>query len=257
MSQLGSKTWSLKEFDWGTGETSRRSSRISGKAKAAESEPPAKRSRKSSASKKDVKHKEETEAAKDENDVDVIFYVIYKDNTKGGDHYKERVCSEISKSHPGGPEITSLTGERAKLQEDPQGSAERQRQAESEPQSKTKRENLRTSKKDVKHKEETEAAKDENDVDVIFYVIYKDNTNFCTRQEGLRREMRLYFLHQRGGDHYKERVAKQYIEVTPGGPAITSLAGERAKLQEVPQGSAERQRQRESEPPKQNEARKS
>ncbi|KAK4369959.1 hypothetical protein RND71_009434 [Anisodus tanguticus] len=56
------------EFDWGTGETPRRSTRISGKAKAAESEPPAKRSSKSSASKKSLKDKEETDAAKDEKD---------------------------------------------------------------------------------------------------------------------------------------------------------------------------------------------
>ncbi|KAJ8562336.1 hypothetical protein K7X08_011627 [Anisodus acutangulus] len=55
----------ITEFDWGTGETPRRSTRISGKAKAAESASPAKRSRKSSASKKDVKDKEETDAAKD------------------------------------------------------------------------------------------------------------------------------------------------------------------------------------------------
>lgn len=46
----------VSEFDWGTGETPRRSARISEKAKAApprESEPPKKRSRKSSGSKKD------------------------------------------------------------------------------------------------------------------------------------------------------------------------------------------------------------
>ncbi|MCD7445978.1 hypothetical protein HAX54_024682 [Datura stramonium] len=62
----------ITEFDWGTGETPRRSTRISGKAKAAplaaESESPIKRSRKSSASKKDMKGNEdheETEAAKD------------------------------------------------------------------------------------------------------------------------------------------------------------------------------------------------
>ncbi|KAF5459171.1 hypothetical protein F2P56_023149 [Juglans regia] len=49
------------EFDWGTGETPRRSARISEKVKAApppESEAPKKRSRKSSASKKDNKEKE-------------------------------------------------------------------------------------------------------------------------------------------------------------------------------------------------------
>ncbi|KAK4713088.1 hypothetical protein R3W88_018995 [Solanum pinnatisectum] len=62
----------ITEFDWGSGEAPRRSTRITGKAKtaplAAESVTPTKRSRKSSASKKDVKDKEdqeETEAAKD------------------------------------------------------------------------------------------------------------------------------------------------------------------------------------------------
>uniref|UniRef100_K4CBT6 MBD domain-containing protein n=1 Tax=Solanum lycopersicum TaxID=4081 RepID=K4CBT6_SOLLC len=62
----------ITEFDWGSGEAPRRSTRITGKAKtaplAAESVTPTKRNRKSSASKKDVKDKkeqEETEAAKD------------------------------------------------------------------------------------------------------------------------------------------------------------------------------------------------
>ncbi|CAN4096543.1 unnamed protein product [Withania somnifera] len=62
----------IAEFDWGTGETPRRSVRITGKVKAtqspAESEPAKKRRRKSSAS-KDSKDKEvpkETEAAKDD-----------------------------------------------------------------------------------------------------------------------------------------------------------------------------------------------
>ncbi|CBI36325.3 unnamed protein product, partial [Vitis vinifera] len=59
----------ISEFDWGTGETPRRSARISEKAKAtppAESEPPKKRGRKSSGSKKDGK---ETEAATEEQEV--------------------------------------------------------------------------------------------------------------------------------------------------------------------------------------------
>ncbi|KAH0736712.1 hypothetical protein KY285_012419 [Solanum tuberosum] len=63
----------VAEFDWGTGETPRRSARITGKAKATqsptESEPAKKRGRKSSASKKDSKDKgvpKETEAAKDD-----------------------------------------------------------------------------------------------------------------------------------------------------------------------------------------------
>ncbi|XP_054822083.1 methyl-CpG-binding domain-containing protein 11-like [Prosopis cineraria] len=54
----------LLEFDWGTGETPRRSARISEKAKVAsvvETEPPKKRSRKSSASKKDASHEEKKE----------------------------------------------------------------------------------------------------------------------------------------------------------------------------------------------------
>ncbi|KAB2598944.1 methyl-CpG-binding domain-containing protein 11-like [Pyrus ussuriensis x Pyrus communis] len=50
------------EFDWGTGETPRRSARISEKAKATpppiESEPPKKRSRKSTSAKKEDKEKE-------------------------------------------------------------------------------------------------------------------------------------------------------------------------------------------------------
>lgn len=56
----------IQEFDWGTGETPRRSARISEKAKATpprELEPAKKRSRKSSASKKDNK---ETETIPDE-----------------------------------------------------------------------------------------------------------------------------------------------------------------------------------------------
>ncbi|KAK9947548.1 hypothetical protein M0R45_003167 [Rubus argutus] len=51
----------VSEFDWGTGETPRRSARISEKVKATpspESDPPKKRSRKSSGSKKDSKEKE-------------------------------------------------------------------------------------------------------------------------------------------------------------------------------------------------------
>ncbi|KAF8400626.1 hypothetical protein HHK36_013925 [Tetracentron sinense] len=70
----------ISEFDWGTGETPRRSARISEKAKAAtppESEPPKKRSRKSSGSKKDNRDtdvvSEETEGKKEDHmqDADV------------------------------------------------------------------------------------------------------------------------------------------------------------------------------------------
>ncbi|KAK2411677.1 methyl-CpG-binding domain-containing protein [Trifolium repens] len=56
----------ISEFDWGTGETPRRSSRISEKVKASppesKSEPPKKRGKKSSASKKEASGEEEEEA---------------------------------------------------------------------------------------------------------------------------------------------------------------------------------------------------
>ena len=56
----------ISEFDWGTGETPRRSTRISEKAKAtpppAESEPPKKRVRKSSGGKKDTREVEPKES---------------------------------------------------------------------------------------------------------------------------------------------------------------------------------------------------
>lgn len=64
---------SASEFDWGTGETPRRSTRISEKAKAApptpESDPPKKRSRKSSASKKDHT---DTEGKTEENNTEEV-----------------------------------------------------------------------------------------------------------------------------------------------------------------------------------------
>ncbi|KAJ8568072.1 hypothetical protein K7X08_020794 [Anisodus acutangulus] len=40
----------------------------------------------------------------------------------------KRQLQQYLKSHPGGPKSQSLTGELAKLHEDPQGSVERQRQ---------------------------------------------------------------------------------------------------------------------------------
>ncbi|XP_020225850.1 methyl-CpG-binding domain-containing protein 11 [Cajanus cajan] len=57
------------EFDWGTGETPRRSARISEKAKAAppqENEPPKKRGKKSPASKRDASQEEQKEETKEE-----------------------------------------------------------------------------------------------------------------------------------------------------------------------------------------------
>ncbi|KAL3535874.1 hypothetical protein ACH5RR_004335 [Cinchona calisaya] len=60
----------ISEFDWGTGETPRRSARISEKAKSTPPrEPPKKRSRKSSASKKDNAEKEASEGIEAVKDV--------------------------------------------------------------------------------------------------------------------------------------------------------------------------------------------
>ncbi|KAK4369960.1 hypothetical protein RND71_009435 [Anisodus tanguticus] len=276
----------ITEFDWGTGETSRRSSRISGKAKAAESEPPEKQSRKSSASKKDVKHKEETEAAKDEKDVDFLpktggtpkrNEIVFTAPT-GEEITTRKGLQQYLKSHPGGPAITEFDWEQAKLQEDPQGSAERQRQqkflsktggtpkrneivfiaptgegistrkglqqylkshpggsaitefdwgtgetsrrssrisgkakaAESEPPAKRSRKSS-TSKKDVKHTEETEAANDENDVD------------FLPKTRGTPKRNEIVFTAPTGEEITTRKGLQQYLKSHPGGPAITSL----------------------------------
>jgi len=58
----------VSEFDWGTGETPRRSTRISEKAKATpptESEPPKKRTKRSSASQKETSQEEKEEETKE------------------------------------------------------------------------------------------------------------------------------------------------------------------------------------------------
>jgi len=87
----------ISEFDWGTGETPRRSVRISVKAKATppppETEPPKKRSRKSPASKNDNKEKEvateETEVVKE---VDVQGKTIEEVNA--GEEIEKDVVKE-------------------------------------------------------------------------------------------------------------------------------------------------------------------
>ncbi|KAK4369965.1 hypothetical protein RND71_009440 [Anisodus tanguticus] len=223
----------ITEFDWITGETSRRSSRISGKAKAAESEPPAKRSRKSSASKKDVKHKEETEAAKDEKDVDFL--------PKTGRTPKR---NEIVFTAPTGEEITTKKGLR-RYTKSPRWSGNHEfdrRTGETSRRSSriggkakaAQKVSLRqnearkssASKKDVKHKEKA-------------------------RRQRMKMMLTLFsmsYIRTTRRDHYKERVAAVY-EVTPWWSGNHEFGGERAKLQEDPQGSAERQRRRESEPP--------
>ncbi|KAL9443351.1 hypothetical protein AB3S75_016667 [Citrus x aurantiifolia] len=74
------------EFDWGTGETPRRSARISEKAKispAADNEPPKKRGRKSSASKKDGKEAENApESTEETKEVEMKEAEKTEDNAK-------------------------------------------------------------------------------------------------------------------------------------------------------------------------------
>lgn len=74
------------EFDWGTGETPRRSARISEKAKispAANSEPPKKRGRKSSASKNDGKEAENApESTEEAKEVEMKEAEKTEDNAK-------------------------------------------------------------------------------------------------------------------------------------------------------------------------------
>lgn len=85
----------ISEFDWGTGETPRRSARISEKAKAtppAESEPPKKRGRKSSGSKKDGK---ETEAATEEQEGKKEISMQDADVTEKANAESEDVSKEI------------------------------------------------------------------------------------------------------------------------------------------------------------------
>lgn len=93
----------ISEFDWGTGETPRRSARISEKTKTAptlESDTPTKkRSRKSSASKKDDKEKEvapeETEAVKEGDKTEEIKKHVVKENQ---DEQKDETCDMEGKA---------------------------------------------------------------------------------------------------------------------------------------------------------------
>ncbi|KAF5194544.1 Methyl-cpg-binding domain-containing protein [Thalictrum thalictroides] len=115
----------ISEFDWGTGETPRRSARISEKVKATptpESDPPKKRSRKSSGTKKDSKeteivetgvekdvHMKDAEATKqDKEEKDIAE--SEKDNTttennQGGDEVK--VQDAVAKEGDAGAEVVA------------------------------------------------------------------------------------------------------------------------------------------------------
>ncbi|XP_042481210.1 methyl-CpG-binding domain-containing protein 11-like [Macadamia integrifolia] len=110
----------ITEFDWGTGETPRRSARISEKAKATpppEPEPPKKRSKKSPASsKKEIK---ETEEKKKDNMQDAEMSEKNEETKKedsvdkenpGGNENKTQEDTEPTKKHGSETEETALEG---------------------------------------------------------------------------------------------------------------------------------------------------
>ncbi|KAK9280789.1 hypothetical protein L1049_003678 [Liquidambar formosana] len=94
----------ISEFDWGTGETPRRSARISEKVKAtppSESEPPKKRGRKSSGSKKESK---ETEAAPEgtEDKKEIQMQDLEVSEKENAEAEKEKDVSKESQVENGG-----------------------------------------------------------------------------------------------------------------------------------------------------------
>lgn len=103
------------EFDWGSGETPRRSARISEKAKAApprETEPPKKRSRKTSASKQDNKEKEAAFEKNEETKVDVTQENQKTEKDAAHGETKEDVVKDENESQlPKDAETTSEAGE--------------------------------------------------------------------------------------------------------------------------------------------------
>lgn len=118
----------ISEFDWGTGETPRRSARISEKVKAtppSESEPPKKRGRKSSGSKKESKEMEAApEGTEDKKEIQMQdLEVSEKENAEAE---KEKDVSKESQVENGGKtqELADQTkSPDANMQETGQGEA--------------------------------------------------------------------------------------------------------------------------------------
>ncbi|KAA8535111.1 hypothetical protein F0562_030114 [Nyssa sinensis] len=103
----------ISEFDWGTGETPRRSARISVRAKATpppESEPPKKRSRKSSASKKDNKEKE---VAPDETEVAKEVHMKEAEKTEMDNAAEEIEKDVVKENQEENKDATQVTGGKA------------------------------------------------------------------------------------------------------------------------------------------------
>lgn len=162
----------ISEFDWTTGDTPRRSARISEKAKTtpppSESEPPKKRGRKSSGSKKDIKEKEAaSEGTEDNKDIEMQdMEVSEKENAEekekcvskedqvenGGNPQKEADHTENSDAYMEEPSQEKASGitqkdKEAKIADD---SKEEAAQVEA------------TVEKDVKIQSDTEETKDIN-----------------------------------------------------------------------------------------------
>ncbi|KAG4390070.1 hypothetical protein AAZX31_06G204800 [Glycine max] len=108
----------VSEFDWGTGETPRRSTRISEKAKAApptQREPPKKRTKRSSASQKEISQEEKEEETKEAE-------MQEADDTTKGDNDIEKEKVVVNENHDKSVEDTDVNkstryGEEAKAGE--------------------------------------------------------------------------------------------------------------------------------------------
>ncbi|KAK4369968.1 hypothetical protein RND71_009443 [Anisodus tanguticus] len=192
--------------------------RRKGKGKA-ESEPPAKRSEKILTSKKDVKHKEETEAAKDEKDVDFLpktggtpkrNEIVFTSPTGGRRSLQRKGCSDVEVT-PRWSAITSLDRETKRNFKKILKDRRKGKGKKVSLQSKTKRENLQHSKKDVKHKEETRQRKDEKDVD------------FLPKTGGTPKRNEIVFTAPTGEEITTKKGLQQYLKSHPGGPAITEF----------------------------------
>ncbi|KAJ1410106.1 Methyl-CpG DNA-binding [Sesbania bispinosa] len=100
----------ISEFDWGTGETPRRSARISEKVKStppSETEPPKKRTRKSSGSKKDNK---ESESASEEGNAKSAAEELKADLNETDDNNNDKTrndTEEIKHSDVEGENVTA------------------------------------------------------------------------------------------------------------------------------------------------------
>ncbi|KAI7986495.1 Methyl-CpG-binding domain-containing protein 10 [Camellia lanceoleosa] len=111
----------VSEFDWGTGETPRRSARISEKVKATppstESVPSKKRSRKSSGSKKDGKGTETT-AEETKGKKEVEMQDVVTENSAGEENQVQNRGIQDTKMQETGPE--EVVGKHAEIEHDAQ-----------------------------------------------------------------------------------------------------------------------------------------